>query len=127
MELVQRALADRDEIAFAAVFGSCARGAERATSDLDLAIQPAGPFSLRDEDAVVAAVERATGRSVDLVRLDRTDDVVLRNEIARGVAVRDAPRGAFAYFAAEAALAWLDLEPTYRAAQRAYLRRASGT
>ena len=78
----------REDVALAVVFGSFAKGTSREASDLDLAILPTGAFSLEDEAQLVDAVERATNREVDLVRLDRTEDIVLRREIGLyGVAV----------------------------------------
>ena len=97
----------------------------RPDSDLDVAVLPLGAWSAVDEAALVDALERATGRDVDLVRLDRVDDVVLRREVARGLPLREHTPLAFARFAAEAALEWLDFEPVYLEAQARYLRRVA--
>ena len=114
-------LAARGDLALAVVFGSVARGEARPESDLDVAIQPAAQFSAVDEARLVEALARATGREVDLVRLDRVEDVVLRREIARGLPIREAVPGEFARFAADAMLVWLDLAPAYLDAQARYL------
>jgi hypothetical protein len=87
-----------------------------------VAIVPVRAFSATDEADLIEALHRETGREVDLVRLDRVDDVVLRREVARGLPLREAAAGAFARFAAEAVLAWLDLEPIYLAAQARFLQ-----
>lgn len=114
-------LGARSDLALAVLFGSVARGEARPDSDLDVAILPTGRFSAVDEARLVEALSLASGREVDLVRLDRVEDVVLRREIARGMPLREAERGDFARFAADAMLAWLDLEPIYLDAQARYL------
>jgi len=118
-------LRDRRDLGTVVLFGSCARGAEGARSDIDIAVLPPGDLSAAAEADVEDAVARLTGREVDLVRLDRTEDLVLRREIARGIPLREHSPGAFARFAADAALAWLDLEPTYRDAEARFLRRVA--
>lgn len=119
----------REDVALAVVFGSFAKGTAREASDLDLAVLPTASLSLENEAQLVDAVERATNREVDLVRLDRTEDIVLRREIGLyGVAVREARPGNFARFRADAQLAWLDFAPTYLEAEARFLRRiAAGT
>ncbi len=116
-------MAPRSEFELVVLFGSMASGVARPDSDMDVAILPSGPFSAADEARLVDELERVSGRDVDLVRLDRVDDVVLRREIARGVPVREQTPGGFARFAADAALEWLDLEPVYNDAQARFLRR----
>jgi predicted nucleotidyltransferase len=122
---LHRVFEGRSNLAFVALFGSCARGCERPDSDVDLALLPTGAFSLADEADLEAAVEQATGREVDLVRLDRTDDIILRREIAKGEAVFEAKAGLFGRFRAEAAVEWLDFEPVYTKARDLYLRRVA--
>jgi uncharacterized protein len=97
-------LRDRTELGLVVLFGSCARGTEREASDLDVAILPTRDLSSVEEAELEAALERATHREIDLVRLDRTDDIVLRREIARGMPLREGRPGMYARFAASAAL-----------------------
>lgn len=123
LDLLRAPLRDRDALALVVLFGSVAAGTARPDSDLDVAVLPAGDWSASDEAELIGALEDASGREIDLVRLDHVDDLVLRREIARGVALREARPGLFARFRAEATLAWLDLEPTYLRAQASYLRR----
>lgn len=129
LDAVRGVLATREDVALAVVFGSFAKGTAREASDLDLAVLPTASLSLENEAQLVDAVERATNREVDLVRLDRTEDIVLRREIGLyGVAVREARPGNFARFRADAQLAWLDFAPTYLEAEARFLRRiAAGT
>jgi len=124
-EAVRSCLAEHGALRFAVLFGSCAKGTARPESDVDLAIVPSGAFTLADEGDLALAIARATGRELDLVRLDRTEDLVLRREIARGVLVREGVPGAFARFRAEALIAWLDFEPVYTRATELYLKRVA--
>ena len=65
-ERVREALAPwRERISVAAVFGSVARGDERADSDLDLLV--VGDVGLLDLAPAVAEIEGAVGRRVDLL------------------------------------------------------------
>jgi predicted nucleotidyltransferase len=90
VQQVRDALAAREGIAFAVLFGSAARGALRASSDVDLAARFAegvrgGGWEL---GGIIAALEEAIGRRVDLVDLEATHSTVLGMEIARGVLVK---------------------------------------
>jgi len=125
IDALRSVFAGRDDLGLVVLFGSVGRGGARPDSDLDVAIVPSRPFSAMDEARLIDAVARISGREVDLVRLDRTEDVVLRREIARGTPLHEAAPGTFARFAADAMLAWLDLEPTYLDAQARYLARVA--
>jgi uncharacterized protein len=82
-DTIRQALLDGPPLQLAILFGSRARGAARPDSDIDVAILPVDPaLSLRDENVLVAQLERATGARVDLVRLDRAAPA-LRWRIAR--------------------------------------------
>lgn len=126
LDRLRAALPDLQRVGLVVLFGSCAKGSPRADSDLDVAILPSGPLSAADEADLEDALGRAGGRTVDLTRLDRTDDVVLRREIARGLLLHEGQPGVFARFRADAMLEWLDLEPVYLDAQARYLKRVAG-
>ena len=49
------------------LFGSYARGTADATSDIDLALEGGGSFSLLDRERFRAIIEQVTGKSVDIV------------------------------------------------------------
>jgi predicted nucleotidyltransferase len=113
----------------ALLFGSATRGQLRPDSDLDVGIVPAdanGPLALELE--LQTDLERATGRAVDLVRLDRADPLVRWEAARSGVLLLERPEGAAARFRAEAALEHADLAPLVDAGaerwRRAILVRA---
>ena len=120
LEALRGCLAGRTDLRFVVLFGSFAKGKANAGSDVDLAIVPVGPFSLNDEGDLAEVVARATVRELDLVRLDRTEDIVLRREVAHGELVWESERGAFAAFRARAQVEWLDFEPVYTRATALY-------
>lgn len=105
----------------AVLFGSAARGGERASSDLDVGVQlePRGP-SLA---SLAVALSRAAGREVDLVSLDEAPPL-LRFEIAReGVVLVERKPFAWADFRARAMIDWWDWAPTARIMHAAALAR----
>jgi predicted nucleotidyltransferase len=122
-------LAAGPALQLALLFGSAARGRLHPGSDLDIGIIPENSdFSLRDELDLAAAVSRATGRDVDLVRLDRASTLV-RWEVAKAhiPLIAGAP-GALPRFLARAALDHADLAPLLaETSARLRLRLAAGT
>jgi predicted nucleotidyltransferase len=118
------ALAARDDLRLAIVFGSVAKGRARPDSDLDVAILPANAdMSLAAELDLAADLSRATGREVDLVRLDLADPLT-RFTVARdGVVVVANPRSAWTRFAVAAAREYHDLAPLLASAGELFRRR----
>jgi predicted nucleotidyltransferase len=112
-EQVRAVLASRGDVELAVLFGSVAGGSERASSDVDLGVRwkhgtPA------DVDALLAQIERAVGRSIDLVELDAAPPQ-LRFEIARnGVVLVERIRHAWSAFRARAFVDWWDFAPIAR-------------
>ncbi len=112
----------------AVLFGSGARDALRAESDVDIAFVPLDPaMTLADELGLQAALERAAGRTVDLIRLDRAS-TLLRWRVAReGVPLLTHAPGDWTRFVAQAGIEHGDFAPTYaHAAERLRRRIASG-
>jgi predicted nucleotidyltransferase len=112
----------------AVLFGSGARDALRPDSDIDIGYVPLEPtMTLGEELALQATLEKATGRSVDLVRLDRAS-TLLRWRVAReGVPVLTLHPYEWPRFVAQAGIEHGDFAPTYaRAAERLRRRIASG-
>jgi predicted nucleotidyltransferase len=96
-------------LSLAVVFGSVARGEAREGSDLDVAILPAdGELSLSEQGAIVRALERASGREVDLVLLDRVDDGLAWRIARDGVCLVSRPAPAFPAWRARVAIQHAD-------------------
>ncbi|MFA7566178.1 MAG: HepT-like ribonuclease domain-containing protein [Alkalispirochaeta sp.] len=95
METVREALEPFDGIAFAFLFGSAVAGRLRADSDLDVAVYGVSGRAveieverrLDGEMEMQLAVERATGRNVDLLVLNRAPAVVCAAAILTGNAL----------------------------------------
>lgn len=114
---LRRALGAYPEVRLAVVFGSHARGAPRAGSDLDLGV-------LLDEGARVSLweIEGRLGEAlklpIDLVDLRRAPPR-LRFEIARhGRPVEEREPGEWKRFQVRALLDWWDWSPTARPLHR---------
>jgi predicted nucleotidyltransferase len=114
-------------VGVAVLFGSFARGEANEHSDVDVGILPGSHLpSLAEELALEDALSRAVGREVDLVRLDDADTILRRRVAHEGVVLAEETRGAFARFAAAAALDYLDIEPLLVEGRKRYLRRVGG-
>jgi len=99
-------------VRLAVLFGSAARGQSGPRSDLDVGVrlEPGTETAA----ALEVALARATGRRVDLVRLD-TAPPLLRFEIARdGSLLLERAPHAWADFRARAMTDWWDWAPTAR-------------
>lgn len=121
-QTLRRMLGPREDVDLAVLFGSVARGAAHASSDVDLGIRWRGtPPS--DRDALLAAIERSVGRSLDLTDLDQAPPQ-LRFEIARdGVVIVERQPGSWSAFRARACIDWWDFAPIARRIHRAALAR----
>ena len=112
IENLTRALEDVPSVRLAVLFGSAARGAASADSDIDIGVslERGSDFS----PALRVALERAAGRTIDLVYLD-TAPPLLRFEIARdGVVLVERDAHGWAEFRAHAMIDWWDWAPTAR-------------
>lgn len=112
IENLTRALEQIPSVRLAVLFGSAARGASRADSDIDL-----GVSLERESDfspTLRVTIERAAGQTVDLVCLDLAPPL-LRFEIARdGVVLVERDPHGWAEFRAHAMIDWWDWAPTAR-------------
>lgn len=121
LERLKVALAQQPDVQLAVVFGSAARGALHARSDVDIGlslVRGAAPVP-----ALRVLLERAIARSVDLVWLDEAPPL-LRFEIARdGVVLVEHERHAWAEFRAHAMIDWWDWAPTARMLHETVARR----
>jgi predicted nucleotidyltransferase len=107
------------------LFGSRARGEARADSDVDVAVLFGRPRPTRLEElpvALLAELERAVGREVDLVILDGADPDLIHRVLRDGVLLAEHDRGARIAFEVRARNEYFDLAPV-----RERYRRAAGT
>ena len=125
---MKAALAAGPALELALLFGSAARGRLHSGSDLDVGIIPVNAeLSLREELDLSAALTRATGREVDLVRLDQASPVV-RWEVAKAhVPLVGGRPGVLSGFLARAALDHADIAPLLAEASARLRRRLAGT
>jgi len=121
MSALQQAFEHAPEVVLAVLFGSAARDRTRPRSDLDV-----GVLFVDDLDStsqLTVELERATGRTVDLVRLDQAP-ALLRFEIARnGQAIVERRPHAWSDFRARAMVDWWDWAPTARMLHEAAVAR----
>lgn len=109
-----REAVERDpRITYALVFGSQARHTGHSHSDLDVAIGlvPGCRLDARDVGALIARLESAAGRPVDLVLLDESPPGLAYRIIRDGRLVSARDRGALTARRARAILEYLDFEP----------------
>jgi len=124
---IGEALADAPHVAFALVFGSCARGTAHAGSDIDVALafrrgRRPGAYEI---GAIVSRIEEAAGRSVDVVVLDDAPPGLAYRVFRDGVAVLVRDRSALVERKARAILEYLDFQPFEEALSKAVLARRS--
>lgn len=121
IELLADALGSFPEVRLAILFGSFARGAATPESDIDVAVRAPGG----DRLAIVAALEAATGREVDVVDLDEATIPLLEELVRDGVAIIERAPGAYATWRA-GALADLETDrPWYARMRDAWLARVA--
>ena len=112
-------------VRLAVLFGSAARGSTAPGSDVDVGVlfEP----GREDTTALEVALARATGRRVDLVRLDVAPPL-LRFEIARdGCVLLERTPHAWTDFRARAMTDWWDWAPTARLLNQAAVERLRAT
>lgn len=121
LDELRAALEQIPGIRLAVPFGSVARGTAGTRSDIDLGVALAPGIDISPHMRV--ALERASGRRVDLIRLDEAPPL-LRFEIARdGVVVSETHPHAWADFRAHAMIDWWDWAPTARMMHRVMSQR----
>lgn len=118
-----RTALENHPLGLAVLFGSQASGIVHPGSDVDIAILPlAHNFPLSAELALQEHLERACGRTVDLVRLDHGTPL-LRWEVAKnGKCLLEAIPGEFARFRADAAIEHDEFIDQYRQGAEAFRR-----
>ena len=115
------ACASFDEVQLAVLFGSAARGAIRADSDLDVGVI-LSPDTPEARLRVEAALSRLCDRPLDLVFINDAPPQ-LRFEIAKGTPLFEREPGAWVGMKTAAMIDWWDWQPEARAFHRLYLDR----
>lgn len=112
-EALRRTLAADSRIAFALLFGSAARGTETPFSDVDIAIglTPGTVLSAYDVGGIVAALETAVERDVDLVILDEAPSPLAYRVFRDGRLLVEKDRAARVDRQTRAIVEYLDFKP----------------
>lgn len=108
-----RVLDDDPRIAYGLVFGSVARGHTHPGSDVDVAVGLAPGTQLEPQSVgrLISDLERASGRTVDLVLLHEAPPALAYRVFRDGVAVFVRDRSALVERQARAVLDYLDFRP----------------
>ncbi len=114
-------------IAYALLFGSGARETTHAGSDLDVAVGLVQGALLTPQDVgtLVSDLERAAGRSVDLVLLNEAPPALAYRVFRDGIPLVERDHRAFADGKARAILEYLDFRPLEALAIRGALATAA--
>lgn len=110
---IARVLNNEPRVAFGLVFGSTARGQAHAASDLDVAIGVARDITLEPLaiGGLVSDLERATGRTVDVVLLHEAPPALAYRIFRDGEVVFIRDRPAMIERRVQAVMNYLDYRP----------------
>ena len=113
LEALRASLAEDPRIAYALVFGSHARGSATPHSDVDVAIGLGAGTGLEPLElgALIARLEAAACRPVDLVLLDEAPPGLAYRVFRDGVVICARDRGALSDRRARAIMEYLDFLP----------------
>ena len=125
IEGLRTILAAEPRIAYALMFGSQARGRARSDSDVDVAIGVSAPLDHREIADLVARLESACGRDVDLVLMNEAPPALAYRVFQHGEVVLDRDRPALVARKARAILDYLDFKPIEDLCTRGVLAAAS--
>ena len=127
IENVARVLASEEDVAYALIFGSTARGRGRPGSDIDVALGLRAGAS-RDAHALgglAARLESASGRRIDLVLLDEAPPGLSYRVFRDGTLILDRDHRALVTRKARAILEYLDFKPIEDRCAAGVLRAAA--
>lgn len=117
-----RDVVDRfDEVRVAYVFGSVARGTERSSSDLDIAVLLSPGSDHVVLDRLTDALEQASGRTVDLVDLSVAPPLLVHEALKEGKLILSRDEDEHIDFITRAVARYLDTAHL-RKVQQMYLR-----
>lgn len=118
-EALRLALAGRQDVRLAILFGSTARGTDRPSSDVDVAVLG------RDLDTLALArdLSRAIGREAQVVDLDAVGYPMLQAIVRDGVVVAEHERGCAARWRSRALVDLENDRPWFERMRDAYIGR----
>lgn len=126
-EALRQVLLADDRIAYALLFGSTARGDTTPFSDVDVAVGLRGgvTFDLHDIGGLISDLERAAGRDVDLVIMDKAPPGLAYRVFRDGRVLVEKDRRARVDRQVRAVLDYLDFEWVEQRCARGVLERAA--
>jgi predicted nucleotidyltransferase len=124
---LRRVLTEEREIAYALLFGSTGRGAPRAGSDVDVALElrPSAPRDPVTLGQLVARLESAAGRPVDLVLIDEAPAPLAYRIFRDGRLLIERDHERLVRRKAQAILQYLDFKPVEERCAEGVLRAAA--
>src|SRR5262245_36901025 len=127
LEVIRGVLETENDVLYALVFGSTARGDQRADSDVDLAValRPGPAWDAQALGALASRLESAAGRPVDLVLLDEAPAPLAYRVFRDGRVVVERDHQALAARKARAILDYLDFKPIEERCTAGVLRAAA--
>jgi predicted nucleotidyltransferase len=127
LDALRDALSADGAVAYAIVFGSRARGTGHAHSDTDIAIglRPGAPRDPQTLGRLIARLEAAAGRSVDLVLLDEAPAPLAYRVFRDGRLILERDHDALVARKARAILDYLDFKPIEEQCAAGVLRAAA--
>jgi uncharacterized protein len=119
---------EESDIAYALLFGSGARGALQATSDIDIAIElrSGTPRDMATLGRLAARLESAAERKVDLVLMDEAPSPLAYRIFRDGRIIVERDHAALVARKARAILEYLDFKPVEERCANGVLRAAAG-
>ena len=121
LEAVREILEHFGEVRLAYVFGSVAAGTARPSSDLDVAVLLTPDAGHAVVDRLTDALERASGRSVDLVDLSLAPPLLAHEVVSQGKLILSRDEAERVEFVTRAVARYLDTAHL-RKVQHQYLR-----
>jgi predicted nucleotidyltransferase len=127
MDALREVLADDSRIAYALLFGSSARGTAHPASDLDVAIglEPQVRLGALELGDLIARLEHASGRSVDVVVVDEAPAVIAYRVFRDGRVIAERNHRVLVEHKTRAILEYLDFQPIETLAARGVLAAAA--
>jgi predicted nucleotidyltransferase len=127
MDALHKVLAEDARIEYALVFGASARGTAHEGSDLDIAVglEPGTRLGALELGDLIARLERASGRSVDIVVVDEAPPAVAYRVFRDGHVIVDKNHRTLVEHKTRAILEYLDFQPIEALATRGVLTAAA--